>query len=198
MKYLSIFIRVALLALGQSLDCHNASEVSLMDMGKSVNVQPQQSTAQQKPCAYFLGYTVLLCRYFTILHKLQLIHWYSTIRCYTFIQEGYTMLGTGVKGITVMPPWARWRLKSPACRLFTQSFVQAQIKQTSKPRATGLWEGNSPVTGELPAHVSIWWSYHGRPNIFESKWFSLSCLFSAKPVSLPVLARGWLDHWEQI
>ena len=36
-----------------------ASEVSLMDMGKSVNVQPQQSTAKQKPCAYFLGYTVL-------------------------------------------------------------------------------------------------------------------------------------------
>ena len=38
MKYLSIFIRVALLALGQSLDCHSASEVSLIDMGKSVNV----------------------------------------------------------------------------------------------------------------------------------------------------------------
>ena len=34
MKYLSIFIRVALLALGQSLDCHSASEVSLVDMGK--------------------------------------------------------------------------------------------------------------------------------------------------------------------
>ena len=29
-----------------------------MDMGKSVNVQPQQSTAKQKPCADFLGYTV--------------------------------------------------------------------------------------------------------------------------------------------
>ena len=37
-KYSSIFIRVALLALGQSLDCHSASEVSLMDMGKPVNV----------------------------------------------------------------------------------------------------------------------------------------------------------------
>ena len=35
---LSIFIRVALLALEQSLDCHSASEVSLMDMGKAVNV----------------------------------------------------------------------------------------------------------------------------------------------------------------
>ena len=38
MKYLSILIRVALLALWQSSDCHSASEVSLMDMGKSVNV----------------------------------------------------------------------------------------------------------------------------------------------------------------
>ena len=46
------------LALGQSIDCHSASEVSLMDMGKSVNVEPQQSTAKQKPCAYFLGYNV--------------------------------------------------------------------------------------------------------------------------------------------
>ena len=65
MKYLSIFIRVALLALWQSLDCHSASEVSLMDMGKSVNVKPQQSTAKQKPCAYFLGYTV--CYFYTVL-----------------------------------------------------------------------------------------------------------------------------------
>ena len=55
MKYLSIFTRVALLALGQSLDCHSASEVSLMDMGKSVNVLPQQSTAKQKTVCIFLG-----------------------------------------------------------------------------------------------------------------------------------------------
>ena len=63
MKYLSIFIRVALLALGQLLDCHSASKVSLMDVGKSVNVYPQQSTAKQKPCAYFLGYTEVQMRY---------------------------------------------------------------------------------------------------------------------------------------
>ena len=43
---------------GAIVRCHSASEVSLMDMGKSVNVWPQQSTAKQKPCAYFLGYTV--------------------------------------------------------------------------------------------------------------------------------------------
>ena len=43
-----VFIHIALLALGQSLDFHSGSEVSLMDMGKSVNVKPQQSTAKQK------------------------------------------------------------------------------------------------------------------------------------------------------
>ena len=85
MKYLSIFIRVALLALGQSLDCHSASEVSLMDMGKSVNVKPQQSTAKQKPCAYFLWYTVSVgCNYSSLLWYLLLeITKYSKVYIYT-------------------------------------------------------------------------------------------------------------------
>ena len=38
----------------------------------------------------------------------------------------------------------------PASRLFAQPFVQAQIKEKSKLRVTGLCEGNSPVTGEFP------------------------------------------------
>ena len=54
---------------------------------------------------------------------------------------------------------ARWRLKSPASRLFTQSFIQAQIKENIKaPRHA--------VTGEFPAqmasnaeNVSIWWRH---------------------------------------
>ena len=48
--------------------------------------------------------------------------------------------------------------------LFTQPFVQAQMKKTSKPRVTGLCEGNSAVTGEFSTqrasnakNVSIWW-----------------------------------------
>ena len=57
----------------------------------------------------------------------------------------------------------------PASRLFTQPFIQgADKKKTSKLRVTGLCEGNSPVTGELPAqgasnaeNVSIWWRHHG-------------------------------------
>ena len=73
--------------------------------------------------------------------------------------------------------WARWRLKSPAPRLFTQLFIQAQIKaqKTSKLRAIGLCEGNSPVAGEFPAQrtrsagdVSIWWRHHE----FDSIWLS--------------------------
>ena len=58
---------------------------------------------------------------------------------------------------------------SPASRLFTQPFVQAQ--KTSKLRDTGLCEGNSPVTGEFPTqrasnveNVSIWWRHHDLPS----------------------------------
>ena len=38
--------------------------------------------------------------------------------------------------ITVMPQWTKWRLKSPASRLFAQRFVRAHIKETSKLRVT--------------------------------------------------------------
>ena len=56
MKYLSIFIRVALLALGQSLDCHSASEVSLMDMGKSVY---NHNKAQQSKNRVHISWDIL-------------------------------------------------------------------------------------------------------------------------------------------
>ena len=46
--------------------------------------------------------------------------------------------------------------------------------KTSKLRVTGLYEGNSPVTGEFPAqrannaeNVSIWWRHHD-PSIWYS------------------------------
>ena len=69
--------------------------------------------------------------------------------------------------ITVTSKWARWRLKSPASPLFTQPFIQAQIKENIKaPRHWPLC-GNSPVTGEFPAqmasnteNVSVWWRHH--------------------------------------
>ena len=44
-----------------------------------------------------------------------------------------------------------------------------RAKKTSKPRVTGLCEGNSSVTGEFPAQMasnaenaSIWWRHHAR------------------------------------
>ena len=61
----------------------------------------------------------------------------------------------------VTSQWARWRLKSPASLLFTQLFVQAQIKENIK--APRHW----PLCGEFPAqkasnaeNVSIWWRHH--------------------------------------
>ena len=51
--------------------------------------------------------------------------------------------------------------------IVTQTFIQAQIKETPKLHVTGLCAGNSPVTGgEFPAqmasnaeNVSIWWRH---------------------------------------
>ena len=43
-----------------------------------------------------------------------------------------------------------WRLKPPASRLFTQLFVQAQIRETSKLRVSDLCDWNPPVTGGSP------------------------------------------------
>ena len=70
----------------------------------------------------------------------------------------------------------RWCLKSPASPLFTQPFIQAQVKKkTSKLRVTGFCAGNSPVTDEFPAqiasnagNISIWWRHHATGN----RWFA--------------------------
>ena len=56
--------------------------------------------------------------------------------------------------ITMTSSWARWRLKSPTSRLFTQAFIQAQMKESIKaprhwslcgefwiPRTNGQWRG---------------------------------------------------------
>ena len=73
--------------------------------------------------------------------------------------------------ITMTSQWARWRLKSPVSRLYTQPFIPAQMKENIK----GLCQWNSPVTGEFPAkrasnaeNVSIWWRHH------EKFWCSVN------------------------
>ena len=70
-------------------------------------------------------------------------------------------------------PTLQWRhngrnsVSNHHSRLFTQRFIQAQIKENIKLRVTGLCARNSPGTGEFPAHmasntetVSIWWRHH--------------------------------------
>ena len=92
--------------------------------------------------------------------------------------------------IKVTSSWARWRFKSPASRLFTQSF-RRRSKKTSKLRVTCLCEGNPPVTGGFPSqrtidaeNVSIWWHRHdmyvsGFPPTF---WLMiLKCLSRKRP-----------------
>ena len=81
---------------------------------------------------------------------------------------------------TVMSSWPRWRLKSPASRLFTQPFIRRRSKKT-----TGFCAGNSPVTGEFPAQMAsnaangcIWWrhrkmiSYHTAKHSINLKQYS--------------------------
>ena len=63
--------------------------------------------------------------------------------------------------ITVTSQWARWRLKSPASRLFTQSFIQPQIKENIKAQRHWplCWEFLAQMTSNAE-NVSIWWRHH--------------------------------------
>ena len=69
--------------------------------------------------------------------------------------------------ITVTSQWVGWRLKSPAPRLFTQPFIQTQIKESIDAPRHWLCAGNSPMTGEFSAQMAsnaelffIWWRHH--------------------------------------
>ena len=70
----------------------------------------------------------------------------------------------------------RWRLKSPASRLFTQTCIQTQIKENIKaPRHWPLLCGEFTGTGEFPAqrasyaeNVSIWWRHHDIDHFVEA------------------------------
>ena len=56
-----------------------------------------------------------------------------------------------VKTINVTSQWAREHLKSPASRLFTQAFIQTQIKENIK--APRHW----PLRGEFPRKWPVTW-----------------------------------------
>ena len=48
--------------------------------------------------------------------------------------------------ITMTSQWARWRLKSPASRLFTQPIIETQIKENIK--APRHWPLGEEFTGD--------------------------------------------------
>ena len=75
--------------------------------------------------------------------------------------------------------WARWSLKSPAFGLFSQLFVQAEIKEHIKAPVYWLCEGNPPVTvtSGFPSqtvsdaeNVSIRWRHHVPPAVAQYTW----------------------------
>ena len=106
--------------------------------------------------------------------------------CMQHVFEGYTLqvITTSPRGkwveirhsystsvitwnITLTSKWPRWHLKSPASRLFTQSFIQTQITENIKVLRHWPLCGEFTVTGEFPAqrasnaeNVSIWWRHH--------------------------------------
>ena len=93
--------------------------------------------------------------------------------------------------IRVTSWWARWRLKLPASRLFTQSFIQTQIKENIK--APRHW----PLRGEFTGDRGPVNSPH--------KWPVTQKMFSFDDVIiLPVdhVALGWLmtkkSSWDNI
>ena len=106
-------------------------------------------------------------------------------RCIAQVRRSETVVI--LTNITVTSQWVRWRLKSPASRLFAKPFTQAQIKESSKLRVTGLCAGNSPVTGDFSAqgasnakNVYIWWRHH-----------EFSSLDALKLSECPVMLVPW-------
>ena len=72
-------------------------------------------------------------------------------------------------------------------------------KKTSKLRATGLWVGNSPGTGEFPVqmasnaeNVSIWWRHHGVELI---RGFALIIISYFRVASLPQCHEVYGHNW---
>ena len=59
----------------------------------------------------------------------------------------------GTASITVTSQWARWRPKSPALRLFTHTFIQAQIKENIK----------------APRHLTLCGEITGFPELMANK-----------------------------
>ena len=67
----------------------------------------------------------------------------------------------------ILTQWTQWLLKSPVSRLFTQPFIQAQIKENIKAPChwplCGDFTGDRWIprtTGSNAENVSIWWRHN--------------------------------------
>ena len=73
--------------------------------------------------------------------------------------------------ITMTSQWPRWRLKSPAYRLFTQRFVQVQIKASlAFVRGIRRWPVNSQHKGPVTRKM---FPFHGVimcPGLHTGRW----------------------------
>ena len=94
-----------------------------------------------------------------------------------FFQQNSKWPNNSCEIITVTSQWARWRLKSPASRLFTQPFIQEQIKENIK--APRHW----PLCGEFTG--DRWISPH--------KWLVTQKMFPFDDVIMFV-AFQWLEE----
>ena len=86
--------------------------------------------------------------------------------------------------ITVTSWWTRWRIKSPALRLFTQSFIQAQIKENIK----------------APHHWPLWAEFTAYRVNSLHKWSVTRKLFQFDDVIMAILWEtigGHYDAWGQ-
>ena len=88
--------------------------------------------------------------------------------------------------------------RQPRDCLFDRLF-RRKSKETSKPRVTGLYEWNSPVTGEFPAQrasnaetVSIWWRHHVLADVLApGPCFNMNTIFSCMNISVIKRRRSW-------
>ena len=87
-------------------------------------------------------------------HDVTIIWFYHLICSYRLRRRPFMITVLRGVDITVTPWWARWRLKSPARRLLTQPFVQAEIKENTKALVAKLCEGNSTMTGDFPIQTA--------------------------------------------
>ena len=117
--------------------------------------------------------------------------------------------------------WAQWNLKSPAFRLFTQPFVQAQIKEDIKAPRTDLCEGinrwplnsrhKGPATRKIlllrPCNANdIWWGNTGlilglRPGIERRRYEvtpSLTGWPQTKNYPCNIIANTTIIHSESL